>query len=139
MKVKQIMTSEIVSVEMDDPISRVKEIFDQLGFHHLLVIDNQRLQGILSDRDLLKAISPYAGTVAETARDAHTLNKRVHQIMTRKPVSVDQNISLHEAISVFNQNKVSCLPVLGECKQVVGILSWRDIFKAFEVSRKANR
>jgi hypothetical protein len=39
------------------------------------------LCGVISDRDLLRALSPYVGTASENARDTATLRKRVHQIM----------------------------------------------------------
>jgi acetoin utilization protein AcuB len=41
----------------------VKEIFDTQSFHHLLVLhEHKRLSGIVSDRDLLRALSPYVGS-----------------------------------------------------------------------------
>ena len=87
MKVQEIMTATVVTVEMDDSLKVVKEIFDNVDFHHLLVIDEGALFGVISDRDLLHVLSPKVGTVAETSADAADLNKRAHQIMSRKPVT----------------------------------------------------
>ena len=62
MEVDSIMTRRVVSVEMDDRLDVVKKIFDTLKFHHLLVVDDRgKLKGVVSDRDLLKALSPYVG------------------------------------------------------------------------------
>jgi len=59
MALGNLMTARIVTVEMDDRLEVVKEIFDTMHFHHLLVIDEHRkLSGVLSDRDLLRALSP---------------------------------------------------------------------------------
>ena len=70
MTLGDIMTAWIVPVEMDDRLEVVKVIFDTVNFHHLLVLDeNKKLGGIVSDRDLLRALSPYVGSAAETARD----------------------------------------------------------------------
>jgi len=52
------------------------------------IVEEGRLHGVVSDRDLLRAISPFIGSVVETNRDLGTLNKRVHQIATRKPVTL---------------------------------------------------
>jgi acetoin utilization protein AcuB len=63
MKLGEIMSTRVVTVEFDDSLATVKEIFDSLRFHHLLVVGSDRkLCGVISDRDLLRAISPYVGT-----------------------------------------------------------------------------
>jgi len=77
MTVQQIMTTQIVTVDLDTKLAVVKEIFDKHKFHHLLVLEAGKLFGVISDRDLLKALSPNLGTMAETDKDAATLSKRV--------------------------------------------------------------
>ena len=130
MSVERIMSTIVVTVEMDDSLRTVKEIFDNTRFHHLLVVESGKLFGVVSDRDLLKALSPHIGTVSETASDAASLNKRVHQIMTRKPVVLGQNAGIFDAIEIFNNHNISCVPVVDDGFKPVGIISWRDILKA---------
>jgi acetoin utilization protein AcuB len=130
MDVGSIMTTRVVSVEMDDRLDVVKKIFDTLKFHHLLVVDDRgKLKGVVSDRDLLKALSPYVGSATENARDIATLNKRVHQIMSRNLITVHPDASIPEAIKLFLEQRISCIPVIDEGLKPVGILSWRDILK----------
>lgn len=129
MKVKDIMTRTVVTVEMDDKLSLVKDIFDRSKFHHLLVVEGEKLFGVVSDRDLLKSISPNVGTMVVTYRDLATLNKRVHQIMTRKPITLGPEASIADAAALFNTHRISCIPIVdGEFKPV-GILSWRDLIR----------
>ncbi len=127
--IEQIMTGSIVTIAMDEPLLFAKEIFERTGFHHLLVVENGKLFGVLSDRDLLRAISPNIGTASETEKDLATLNKRAHQVMSRKPITLRKSNHINEAISVFNQHKVSCIPVVEEGGIPVGIVSWRDILR----------
>ncbi|HMK87374.1 MAG TPA: CBS domain-containing protein [Steroidobacteraceae bacterium] len=129
MNLKSIMTARVVTVELDDPLSVVKQIFDSAKFHHLLVVDHGRLCGVISDRDLLRALSPYVGTVSETARDSATLKKRVHQIMSRKPVTLPPEATIPEAIQVMLEHGVSCIPVVDANFKPIGIVSWRDLLK----------
>lgn len=117
-------------MEFDDRLSVVKEIFDRLKFHHLLVVENGRLQGVVSDRDLLRALSPFIGTLAETNRDINTLERRVHQIMTRKLVTLTPEASVRDAIDVFLTHGISCLPVVDAQNRPVGIVTWRDVLRA---------
>lgn len=132
MRVEKIMSKTVVTVKMDDSLSAVKEIFDNVHFHHLLVVESEKLVGVISDRDLLKAISPHIGTIRETSEDLSTLNKRVHQIMTRQLVVLGQNARIFDAIKIFNNKKISCIPVVDDGFKPIGMISWRDILKALE-------
>ncbi|EKD27862.1 MAG: hypothetical protein ACD_79C00519G0004, partial [uncultured bacterium] len=58
MPIQNFITRTIVSVEMDDTLAEVRNIFNHVKFHHLLVMNKERLVGIISDRDLLKELSP---------------------------------------------------------------------------------
>jgi acetoin utilization protein AcuB len=130
MTLGKIMTARIVTVEMDDRLEVVKDIFDTKRFHHLLVLDeHKRLSGVLSDRDLLRALSPYVGSAAETARDLATLNKRVHQIMTRQPITLRRESGIAEAVELLLKNGISCIPIVDDEFKPVGIVSWRDLLR----------
>jgi len=130
MNIEQIMTRRIVTVEMDDKLSVVKEIFDHLKFHHLLVVEYKKLVGVISDRDLLKAISPNLGSRTETTKDAATLAKRAHQIMNHKPITLRPEASLIDAVNLLTSQPISCIPVVDNDRIPVGIVSWRDVLKA---------
>jgi acetoin utilization protein AcuB len=130
MDVQQIMTRKIVTVEPDDSLATVREIFANLKFHHLLVVESNRLIGVVSDRDLLKALSPNLGTVSATLKDEATLNKRVHQIMSRRLVTLNPDATIIDAVNLFNTHRISCIPVVDNEYRPLGIVSWRDILKA---------
>jgi acetoin utilization protein AcuB len=126
-----VMTRRLVTVEIDDPLEVVKQIFDSVKFHHLLVVDpGGKLCGVISDRDLLRALSPYIGTLSENARDTATLKKRVHQIMTRQPVTLPPEATVADAVKMFLQHRVSCIPIVGSGFKAVGIVSWRDVLQS---------
>jgi acetoin utilization protein AcuB len=131
---RSLMTPRVVTVELDDPLETVKKIFDSVKFRHLLVVEAGKLCGVISDRDLLRALSPYIGTPSETARDAATLKKRVHQIMTRKPVTLPPEATVGDAVRVFLEHRVSCIPVVDATFKPIGIVSWRDLLKTWPAS-----
>lgn len=131
-RVRDIMSSNPVTVSMDDRLGDVRNIFNRLRFHHVLVVDEGKLFGVLSDRDLLKALSPNLGTMAENDKDAATLNKRVHQVMTRKPITVHGEDPVMDAVRIFNTQRISCIPVIDADGRPVGLLSWRDILRSLE-------
>ena len=90
------------------------------------------LVGVISDRDLLQYLSPFIDTPVESRRDALTLQKRAHQIMSRDLVTLTPSSSIVDAIRLFNQNTLSCLPVVDEHKHVLGIVTWRDVLRYAE-------
>jgi acetoin utilization protein AcuB len=127
----QIMTRRIVTVSMDDSLRKVRELFDTHGFHHLLVVERGKLIGVISDRDLLRSLSPFLGhEFSERPQDAATLNKRVHQIMTRRLVTGSEQTPVVEAMRMILDHQVSCLPVVDACGQPIGIVTWRDLLNA---------
>lgn len=132
MIIADIMTSPVVTVAMDDKLAEVRRLFQQAGFHHLLVLDGSTLVGVISDRDLLKAISPYVDSASETPRDLATLNKRAHQIMSRRPITVVKEQPVEDAVGLFCQHRISCLPVIDSKGAAIGIVSWRDVLRAVE-------
>ena len=129
MAISKVMSTNVVTVEMDDSLKEVRNIFEHTSFHHLLVVNSGKLVGVISDRDLLKSLSPHLETLAETTKDLATLNKKAHQIMSRELVILPPDASLYDAIDIFNNNKISCIPVVDETNIPVGIVSWRDILR----------
>lgn len=129
MKLADIMTPKVVTVEKSNSLWEVKMIFENTKFHHLLVTDNEQLVGILSDRDYLKAVSPKLGTKEQTASDTESLNQRVYSIMKTTLHTLNPDSSLFDAMKLFNDHSISCIPIINDKNNIEGILSWRDIFK----------
>jgi len=129
MDIDKIVNRNVVTIGMDDSVVRVRELFDEHKFHHLLVVESGRLVGVISDRDLLRNVSPFVGKRSERSQDMETLRRRVHQIMTRKPVTITLDVTVENAAEVMLEYRVSCLPVVTEGRQVVGIVTWRDLLR----------
>ncbi len=127
MKAQDIMAKDIVCVDMDERLPNIKKILETHEFHHLPVVEEGKLVGIISDRDLLRQISPFVNHVSEQARDVDTLNRAAHQVMTRQPIAVKADTSIAEIIDWFKRVDISCLPVVDEEYHVIGMISWRDL------------
>jgi acetoin utilization protein AcuB len=129
--VGQIMSCRVVTVSMDDTLAKAQALFKEFRFHHLLVVEHERLVGVISDRDLLKASSPFTGTMNETSRDLATLDKRIHQIMNRALITVDSGTGIDYAARLLLDKRISCLPIVTDDGSIEGIVSWRDLLKAY--------
>jgi len=129
--VGSIMSKRVVSITMDDTLAKARELFLEFHFHHLLVLESGRVVGVISDRDLLKALSPFIGSLSELDRDRATLHKRAHQVMSRNPITVEAGETVETAAQRLLENRVSCLPVVTQDGKVNGIISWRDLLKVY--------
>lgn len=77
----------------------------------------------------MKNLSPFLGTVSENTRDSALLKRHAHQIMRRSPITAMPSTDVLDACSTFVEKGISCLPVVEETGQVVGIVTWRDILR----------
>ena len=127
--IEHILTRGVVTISMDDSLETVRSLFKQHRFHHLLVIEKGKAVGVLSERDLLKNVSPFIDQMSERKQDTWTLQKRVHQIMQRDLVWASPDTSIHDACLMMAANQISCLPVLDEQSKPLGIVTARDILR----------
>lgn len=133
MAVSQIMRSNLITLDMDDTLADAKGLFEHHDMHHILITDNGKLTGVMTDGDLLQHLSPTIGTRKETPQDGFILNKKVHLIMSRDVIKASADITLNEAVLIFYDHQISCIPVVDENEHPVGIITWRDIIKVIAV------
>jgi len=125
------MTRDVVRVNLDSTLREMRKLFSDTGIHHLLVVDDAKLLGVISDRDILAALSPFVDSISERDRDRHTLKKRAHQIMSRNPISVSPQTLVEEATNLLLGKGISCLPVVSSQGDLEGIVTWRDLLRWF--------
>ena len=130
MQVNEIMTKHVVCVRMDDSLEKVRDLLSARRIHHVIVLDDLTVVGIVSDRDVLRNLSPFMGTNAERTLDAATLKKRVHQIMTRNFKFVTPDTLVVDAAKLLLEKGISCVPVIADLNHIQGIVTTRDLLRA---------
>lgn len=137
MKIENLMNTKLITLSMDSTLSKAKEVFNNNKIHHLLITDDDGLlTGIITDRDLYKHVSPTVGTSHETHRDTALMQKKLHQIMQRSLVTAQTQQTINEAVVLFYDNHISCLPVIDKNNKPIGIITWRDILKVLALKYK---
>ncbi len=129
MLVKDHMTTKVITIAPSTSVSDALNLVRINKIRRLPVIDRDgKLIGIVSEKDLLYA-SPSPATSLSVYEIGYLLSKlKVEDIMTRKVISVDENVPIEEAALIMTQNKIGALPVVREGK-LVGIITETDIFK----------
>jgi acetoin utilization protein AcuB len=127
MAIKNLMSKNILSVDLDDELNKVQEIFIVHNIHHVLVTDKGKLVGTITLSELNKHLSPNLGTRKETHADISLLRQKAHQIMNRKLVTAPPTTGIYDAVLKFDDHKLTCLPIVDAKNKPVGIITWRDI------------
>jgi acetoin utilization protein AcuB len=135
MKITEIMSSPPITGTLDDFLSEVKEMLAVNNIKHLVIIEEGKLMGVLSERDLLLAISPYVNSNVYTTRDLATLNQRVGQILERHPLYLDDQSEVEDALDMFDKNHISCIPIVDADFVPVGVVTKSDIIHLFNKNR----
>ena len=140
MRVKELMTSKVFTVEPNDLIDRVFFLVHYEKVRHLPVIEKGKLVGIVSDRDLYKTLGPKSNSssieMGKNTNELHVTPKKVQNIMRRGVLTVTPDTLASEAAAIMADNKIGALPVL-ENDKLAGILSAVDILRVFSKIEKA--
>ena len=111
------MATDLLTVEPDARLAEAARRMAQRGVGAVLVLEGERLAGILTERDLLKAVA--AGFTEEA---------RVSEWMTRQPETVEPDETTDQAASLMIHGGFRHLPVV-EGGRAIGILSIRDLIR----------
>ena len=137
--VSSLMTRNVISVNPNDPLSKVKHIFEEHSFHHLPVTENEKLVGMVSRTDF----AYYFGSISKlsesrNANEAYLYNHTVNAIMVKGLGKLEPDDRLEIAIDVFSRNLFHALPVV-ENGKLVGILTTHDIIKTLNTDEHPER
>jgi len=134
MFIKNFMTKDVVTVRMDADIAEARRMMLRYRIRHLPVTrTDQTLIGIVTDRDIRSAMPSSVGRDHSAAMDDAEIATgiSVRDIMTKDPVSISLTATIQDALLLVEKTRVGAFPVVDEQCQVVGIVSDRDLLKAF--------
>ena len=125
MKVRELMSDHVETLEPEDDLDLASMLMRLDRLHHLPVVEEGDLIGIISDRDVLRAQeSSLRGLSSEESR-RFDMRVKARDIMTVEVDTVTPDTSVDEALEKLRKRPYSCLPVL-EDGQIVGIVTPTD-------------
>jgi acetoin utilization protein AcuB len=127
MLVQDVMQRGVVAVDPDTTLSEVTRLLERRGIRHLPVLDQGKLIGIISDRDV-KASGAARGAGAEPGAPSTRLVAR--DVMTRAVMTIAPMFPVEEAARIMVTRKISALPVTEE-DRLVGIVTETDVLALF--------
>lgn len=133
MFVSRSMTRRVVTVSPEASIFEAQELMAQNRIRHVPVVEEgDKLVGIVSDRDLRSAL-PFRYFKEGLGPDekAKLEQLRIKDIMTRQVFTISPGYTIQDALLMIQNAKVGALPVVDEEGRLRGILSVRDLLRAF--------
>ncbi len=130
-KIKELMTTEVVTVRPVDLMIKVKEIFDANDFHHVPVVNEDgTLAGIISKHDyniMLTTFSVFKNSRADIANRKFMMSMMAKDVMTKQVAKLRPEDSLSIAVGIFKENLFHALPIVDDDDKIIGILSTYDL------------
>ncbi len=131
MLVMNIMSEKVHCVLPTVTLGELRDIFSRVSYHHLLVAEEQKLLGVISDRDVLRASSPFLDTGKASEQDQALLNTIARDLMSTNLITVRQDTAIDTAVILLLEHSISCLPVVSDDEVIEGILTWKDMLKYY--------
>ena len=127
MYVRDIMTTNVVSIPSSTSIAEAKRIMQAHRFRRLPVVDKGKLVGMVTERRL-EQVSPSKATSLTVWELSYLLDKTpVREVMEKNVITVPPDMSAEEALAIAQSHKVGALVVV-EDSRVVGISTTNDFF-----------
>ncbi len=125
------MTKNPITVEPSTPVNDAAKLMKRRNIRRLPVVDDGKLVGIISDRDIMR-VAPSPATTLSRFEIASLLDKiTVAEIMAKDVVSLPDTATIEDAALLMYNEKLSGLPVVSSVGAVVGIITETDVFKTF--------
>lgn len=129
--VATVMTRDPAVARPDDYLLDALGRMAQFGVRHLPVTDGERrVVGILSDRDVRRAVGDLMVSEGEDGLRLRTRTLRVEEVATRAPLTIREGTSITEAARLLVDRRIGALPVVDDSGRLSGILSYVDLLAA---------
>ena len=133
MRVSELMNRDLITVAPSDSVEHAVKLLRQRGVRHLLVMKKHRLVGIISDRDVKRALDP-----RKTRKKLMDIGGLyfllepilVEEIMTPNPVTIALETSVNQAAFIMVERRFGALPVVEDGK-TAGIVTETDLLRYF--------
>lgn len=131
--ISRIMTRKPETVTPTDTMEVVRLIFEKHGFHHIPVVDDGKLVGLVSYTDYLQLIRSVFDNKQEIRANEKVLNAVVvKDVMTKSLLCLSADDSTETALRLFKANQFHSLPVIDDKNRLVGIVTTYDLMRVLE-------
>jgi CBS domain-containing membrane protein len=129
--VREIMMGSPVTLKPEDTLDLANDVISLGRIRHIPVLDDGRLVGLLSERDLIGAAANQIFGLKQKSKAALLKTVLIKDIMKKKVITVTPDTTIKDAAHLMATKKIGCVPVLTE-GALVGLLTTTDILRYVE-------
>lgn len=130
MLVQDIMQTKLVTATPDTSLMKVLRLLQGRGFRHVPVVEDGKLVGIISDRDVKQSIASAATSAEGPERDQLVDRLTAGQIMTHPVRTIGPMFTVEDAVKLMITHRISAVPVT-EGERLVGLVTETDVLHLF--------
>ncbi len=132
--IRDFMVTEVITVEPTDTMAKVDQIFKENSFHHIPVVQNERVIGIIAKPDFLYFLRGNSNSENDRfIQNARLRSFRVEEIMTREVVCAEASDSTQSVLDILLERRFRAVPVQ-ENGKLVGIVTTFDFLRGLSDS-----
>jgi CBS domain-containing protein len=128
-QVRDVMTRQVAVLREEQNLELAERAMKTYAFRHLPVVDGDKLVGLVTERDLLRAAISTLDKAHELLDDNLKRYYFVREIMTADVVTVRPETPLLEAARLMTKGKLGCLPVTEQDGTLVGIVTRSNLIE----------
>ncbi|HSW35713.1 MAG TPA: CBS domain-containing protein [Candidatus Limnocylindrales bacterium] len=152
MFVKEVMTTKVITVNMNDSVEKCARLLQEHDISGLPVIDSAgKVVGMVTEGDLIRRASRvkapgyleilggliYLGSPKKFVDELQrAMSQEAGQLMSKNVISVKPNDTVEKAATLMVEKEISRIPVLDDDQKLVGIISRRDIMSCLYRDQK---
>jgi CBS domain-containing membrane protein len=126
--VRDIMTQNPATLERNETLDLAESVMNLGRIRHMPVVDDGKLVGIVSQRDLFRSALVTALGFGRKVTSALIKTIKVKEIMTGKVITISPNASIKDAARQMIDKKIGCLPVV-EGDRLIGLVTETDMLR----------
>jgi len=130
MNIRKRMQTDLITLQVDEPLGTAVEATASEQIRHLPILDGDRLVGMVSDRDIKRALPSALIEWSKAEYEKILRETPVRRIMRGNPIIATPQASLADVIRLMLDHRISAIPVV-EGGKLVGLLTDTDILQAF--------
>jgi CBS domain-containing protein len=126
--VKDLMAQDPATLGRNETLDLAESIMNLSRIRHMPVVDDEKIVGILSQRDLFRSALITALGFGRKTTSALIKTIKIKEVMTEHVITISPEATVKEAARVMIDKKIGCLPVV-EDQKLIGLLTETDILR----------
>ncbi|MBM4053602.1 MAG: CBS domain-containing protein [Planctomycetes bacterium] len=127
--ISHVMTANLLTVTIDQKLSVVRKLMAENQIHHIPVVNDRKLTGLISATDMLKLNIASAETNNKSIDELIDQQYTVEQVMQKNLVTINIKDSVRKAAYLLSNGLFHSLPVIDDDRNLIGIITSTDLIR----------